>query len=72
MWDASGVDLGVLLEQGRDKILQPIYNASKALSESQNNYTVNEPERLVVEFTFEKFCSYFLCTRVIVHIDLPL
>ena len=42
MCDASGVALGVVLGQRRDKILNPIYYASKALNQTQKNYTVNE------------------------------
>ena len=42
MCDASGVALGVVLGQRRDKILHPIYFASKALNEAQKNYTVTE------------------------------
>ena len=69
MCDASGVALGVVLGQRRDKILHPIYYASKALNEAQKNYTVTEQELIAVVFAFEKFCSYFLGTRVIVHTD---
>ena len=67
MCDASGVALGVVLGQRKKKILHPIYYASKALNEAQKNYTVTEQELLVVVFAFEKFHSYFLGTRVIVH-----
>lgn len=69
MCDASGVALGVVLGQRRDKILHPIYFASKALNEAQKNYTVTEQELVAVVFAFEKFRSYFLGMRVIVHID---
>ena len=67
--DASGVALGVLLGHRRDKILHPIYYASKTLNEAQKNYTVTELELLAVVFAFEKFCSYLLGMRVIVHTD---
>ena len=67
MCDASGVSLGVVLGQRRDKILHPIYYASKALNEVQKNYTVPEQELLSVVCAFEKFCFYLLRTRVIVH-----
>ena len=67
MCDASGVDLGVVLGQIKNKILHPIYYASKALNEAQNNYTVTEQEVLAVVFAFEKFRSYLLGNRVIVH-----
>ena len=69
MSDASGVALGVVLGQIRDEILLHIYYASKALNEAQKNYTVTEQELLALVFAFEKFCSYLLGTRVIVHTD---
>ena len=55
--------------QRRNKILHPIYYASKSLNEAQKNYTVTEQELLAVVFAFEKFRSYLLGTRVIVHTD---
>ena len=69
MCDASGVALGVVLGHRKNKILHPIYFASKALNEPQKNYTVTEQELLAVVFAFEKFRSYLLGTRVIVHTD---
>lgn len=33
------------------------------------SYTVTEEELLIVVFAFEKFLSYLLGTKVIVHID---
>ena len=67
MCDASGVALGVILKQIKNKILHPIYYASKALNEAQKNYTVTEQELLAVVIAFEKNRSYLLGTRVIVH-----
>ena len=69
MCDASGVALGLLLGQRRDKFLHPIYYASKALNEYQKNYRITEQELLVVVFAFEKFHSYLLGTKVIVNTD---
>ena len=69
MCDASGVALGMVLGQRRVKILHLIYYASKALNEAQKNYTITEQELLAVVFAFKKFLSYFLGTRVTVHID---
>ena len=69
MCDAIGVALGVVLEQRRNKILHPIYYASKALNEAQKNYTMTEQELLAVVFAFEIFRSYLLGTGVIVHTD---
>ena len=67
MCNASVVALGVVLGQKKDKILHPIFYVSKALNEAQKNYTVTEQELLAVVFAFEKFRSYLLGTRVIVH-----
>ena len=69
MCDASGVALGVVLGQRKNKILHPIYYASKALNKAQKNYRVTEQEFLALVFAFEKFLSYLLGTRVIVHTD---
>ena len=66
MCDVIWVSLSVVFGQRRDKILHPIHYASKALNESQNNYTVTEQDLLAVVFAFEKFHSYFHGTRVIV------
>ena len=67
MCDDSGVALGVVLGQRREKIHHPIYYVTKALNETQKNYTVIEQELITVVFAFEKFPCYFLSTRVIVH-----
>ena len=69
MCDASGVALGVVLGQRRDKVLHPIYYASKALNEAPKNYTVTKQDFLAVVFAFEKFRSYLLGTRVLDHTD---
>ena len=50
-----------------DKILHPIYYASKTINEAQNSYTVTKKELFEVVFSFEKFHSYSLSTRVIVR-----
>ena len=55
MCDASGVALNVVLGQIKNKILHPIYYASKALNEAQKNYTVTEQELLAVVFAFAIF-----------------
>ena len=67
--DSSGIAIGVVLGQRRDKIVHSIYYASKALNEAQNNYTLTAQELLAVVFSFEKYCSYLLGTRIIVHTD---
>ena len=69
MCDASGTTLGVVLGQKKNKILHPIYYACKALNEAQEELTMTGQELIVVVFSFEKFHSYLLGTRVIVHTD---
>ncbi|XP_060211959.1 uncharacterized protein LOC132639533 [Lycium barbarum] len=55
MCDASGVSMGAVLCQKREKIFHPIYYASKTLNGAQMNYTVTEQELLAIVFAFEKF-----------------
>ncbi|XP_049352591.1 uncharacterized protein LOC125817043 [Solanum verrucosum] len=69
MCDASGMGLGIVLGQKRNKLLHPIYYASKTLNSAQQNYMVTEQELLAVVYAFEKFRAYLLSTKVIVHID---
>ncbi|KAF3655536.1 hypothetical protein FXO37_15893 [Capsicum annuum] len=67
--DASEMALGAVLGQRREKILHPIYYASKALNPTEKNYTMIEQDLLPVIFTFEKFQSYLIGTKVVVHTD---
>ena len=69
MCDASGVALGAVLGQKREKLFHPIYYASKALNGAQKNYIVTEQDLLTVVYAFEKFCAYLLGTKVVVHTD---
>ncbi|KAH0723372.1 hypothetical protein KY285_005833 [Solanum tuberosum] len=46
-----------------------IYFASKTLDSTQANYTVTEKEMLALVFTFDKFISYLVGTKVIVFTD---
>ncbi|WP_416532494.1 RNase H-like domain-containing protein, partial [Klebsiella pneumoniae] len=69
MCDASGVSLCVVLGKKSDKILHRIYHASKALNKAQKNYIEIEQELLAVVFSFEKFRSYLLSKKFIVHTD---
>ena len=55
MCNASAVALGVVLRRRRNKILHPIYYASKALNEDQKNYTVTEQELLAVVLLLRNF-----------------
>ncbi|KAJ9541977.1 hypothetical protein OSB04_028483 [Centaurea solstitialis] len=69
MCDASDWAVGAVLGQKKGKIFHPIYYASKTLNDAQINYTTTEKELLAVVFAFEKFRSYLMGTKVIVHTD---
>ncbi|KAK5811297.1 hypothetical protein PVK06_026626 [Gossypium arboreum] len=53
----------------RDKHFQPIYYAIKTLTAAQENYTTTEKELLVVVFSFDKFRSYLILSKVVVYTD---
>ncbi|KAL4281283.1 hypothetical protein GQ457_03G018830 [Hibiscus cannabinus] len=69
MCDASDHAVGAVLGQRRGKLFHVIYYASRTLNEAQINYTTTEKELLAVVFAFEKFRSYLIGTKVIVHTD---
>lgn len=69
MCDASDTALGAVLGQKRDKILHVIYYASITLSAAQLNYATTEKELLAVVFAVDKFRSYLVGSKVIVHTD---
>ncbi|KAJ9552846.1 hypothetical protein OSB04_016891 [Centaurea solstitialis] len=69
MCDASDWAVGAVLGQRKDNIFHSIYYASKTLHEAQTNYTTTEKELLAVVFAFERFRSYLIGIKVIVHTD---
>src|SRR5262249_15760907 len=69
MCDASDLAVGAVLGQCKDKHFQPIYYASKTLNAAQENYTTTEKELLAVVFSFDKFRSYLILSKVIVYTD---
>ncbi|XP_070023150.1 uncharacterized protein [Nicotiana sylvestris] len=69
MCDASDYVVGAMLGQRKDKLMHPIYYASRMLSGAQLNYTVTEKEMLVVVFAFDKFRSYLIGSKVVVYTD---
>ena len=69
MCDASDMAIRVVLGQRKDKHFQPIYYATRTLSETQQNYTTIEKELIAVIFAFEKFHSYLFLSKVIVYTD---
>ncbi|XP_058185723.1 uncharacterized protein LOC131302946 [Rhododendron vialii] len=69
MCDASDFAVGTVSGQRVDKVPHAIYYASKTLSGAQLNYTTTEKELLAVVFSLDKFRSYLLGSKVIVHTD---
>ncbi|XP_048229302.1 uncharacterized protein LOC125369928 [Ricinus communis] len=69
MCDASDFTVGAVLGQRKEKKFQPIYYASKTLTDAQEHYTTTEKELLAVVFAFDKFCSYLILSNIIVYTD---
>nr|GFB12361.1 DNA-directed DNA polymerase [Tanacetum cinerariifolium] len=61
--------IGVVLGQRKMKHFQPIYYASKTMTEAQIHYTTTEKEMLVVVYAFEKFRPYLVLSKSIVYTD---
>nr|GFA94983.1 hypothetical protein [Tanacetum cinerariifolium] len=69
MCDASDFTIGAVLGQRHEKHFWPIHYASKTLTDAESNYTTTEKEMLAVVYTFEKFWSYLIMNKCIVHTD---
>ncbi|GKE77303.1 reverse transcriptase domain-containing protein [Tanacetum coccineum] len=69
MCDASDFAVGAVLGQKDGKNFHPIYFASKTLNPAQQKYTVTEKELMAVVFPFDKFKSYLILSKDIVHTD---
>nr|XP_009768428.1 PREDICTED: uncharacterized protein LOC104219438 [Nicotiana sylvestris] len=69
MCDASGIAIGAMLGQRHNKVLHPVYYASKTLNGAQMNYTMTEQELLAIVYAFEKFWAYLLGSKLIVYTD---
>ncbi|GJT45931.1 reverse transcriptase domain-containing protein [Tanacetum coccineum] len=69
MCDASDFVVGAVLGQKDGKNFHPIYFASKTLNPTQQKYTVTEKELMAVVFAFDKFRSYLILSKTIVHTD---
>ncbi|XP_070040398.1 uncharacterized protein [Nicotiana tomentosiformis] len=55
MCDANDYAVGAVLGQRKDKVMHPIYYASRTLNGAQLNCMVTEKEMLAVVFAFDKF-----------------
>ncbi|GKF83206.1 reverse transcriptase domain-containing protein, partial [Tanacetum coccineum] len=69
MCDASDYAIGAVLGQCHEKHFRPIHYASKTMTEAESNYTTKEKEMLAVVYAFEKFRSYIIMNKSIVHTD---
>ncbi|GKB30632.1 reverse transcriptase domain-containing protein [Tanacetum coccineum] len=69
MYDASDFTVGAVLGQREEKHFRPIHFASKTLNSAQQNYTVTEKELLAVVFSFDKFRSYLVLSKIVVFTD---
>nr|GEZ64391.1 DNA-directed DNA polymerase [Tanacetum cinerariifolium] len=69
MCDASDFAMGTVLGQRHEKHFRPIHYASKTMTDAESNYTTTEKEMLSVVYAFEKFRSYLIMNKSIVHID---
>nr|GEZ10858.1 hypothetical protein [Tanacetum cinerariifolium] len=69
MCDASDFAIGAVLGQRHEKHFWPIHYASKMMNDVETNYTMTEKEMLAVVYAFEKFRSYLIMNKSIVHTD---
>nr|GEV45096.1 reverse transcriptase domain-containing protein [Tanacetum cinerariifolium] len=69
MCDASDFAIGAVLGQRHEKHFKPIPYASKTMNDAKTNYTTTEKEMLAVVYAFEKFRSYLIMNKSIVHTD---
>ncbi|XP_073019377.1 uncharacterized protein [Primulina eburnea] len=69
MCDASDTALGAVLGQKREKCIHVIYYASMKFSAAQLNYATTKKELLAVVFALDKFRSYLIGSKVVVHTD---
>ncbi|GJW37682.1 zinc finger, CCHC-type containing protein [Tanacetum coccineum] len=66
---ATDFAVGAVLGQKDGKNFHPIYFASKTLNAAQQNYTITEKELMAVVFAFDKFRSYLVLSKTIMHTD---
>nr|GEZ88299.1 reverse transcriptase domain-containing protein [Tanacetum cinerariifolium] len=69
MCDVSDFTIGAVLGQRHEKHFKPIHYASKIMNDAETNYTTTEKEMLAVVYAFEKFRSYLIMNKSIVHTD---
>nr|GEU33444.1 reverse transcriptase domain-containing protein [Tanacetum cinerariifolium] len=67
--DASDFAVRVILGQKDGQNFHPIYFASKTLNPVQQKYIVTEKELMAIVCAFDKFRSYLIHSKTIVHTD---
>ncbi|GJW47487.1 reverse transcriptase domain-containing protein [Tanacetum coccineum] len=65
----TNIKVGAVLGQRYGKNFHPIYFASKTLNPTQQKYTITVKELMAVVFAFDKFRSYLILSKTIVHTD---
>ncbi|GJS33306.1 reverse transcriptase domain-containing protein [Tanacetum coccineum] len=65
----TNIKVGAVLGQKDGKKFHAIYFASKTLNPAQQKYTITEKELMVVVFAFDKFRSYLILSKTIIHTD---
>nr|GFC13821.1 reverse transcriptase domain-containing protein [Tanacetum cinerariifolium] len=69
MCDARDFAIGAILGQRHEKHFKPIHYASKMINDAETKYTTTEKEMLALVYAFEKFRSYLIMNKSIVHTD---
>nr|GEU33259.1 hypothetical protein [Tanacetum cinerariifolium] len=63
------IKVGAILGKKEGKNFHPIYFASKTLNTAHQNYTITEKELMAIVFALDKFQSYLVLSKTIVHTD---
>ncbi|GJT71178.1 reverse transcriptase domain-containing protein [Tanacetum coccineum] len=65
----TNIKVRAILGQKEGINFHPIYFASETLNAAQQNYTITEKELMAVVFAFDKFRSYLVLSKTIIHTD---
>lgn len=69
MCDASDYAIGAILGQRDGKNLNVIQYASHLFNDDQKNYATTEKEFLAIVFSCDRFRSYIINSKVMIHTD---
>ncbi|EYC19204.1 hypothetical protein Y032_0025g1233 [Ancylostoma ceylanicum] len=68
--DASRIGLGaVLAQEGEDRLMHPVFFASKSLTQAERNYHVTDQEALAIVYALKKFHYFIYGVHTIVMTD---